>query len=408
MHITRDELDRRIALESGQIDVRDMSWWARHRVDPFVVSEGDYVHYVVAVTQNRPLFFFVDADEFGVQLDPKSSGRRCYFRGLSEAARHLSMSDLTSGLLAETATRMLEALERGDGLTRFRVLRILGAFENDAAAAVPKLIELLLNHRLRGGGSEMAIRTLGRIGATAVQAVPLLTDWARNNVEYSRFACVDTLGSIGTGAARAIPTLLDILHGRVPNPHDGGESNVLAALGKIGSAEAIPDLLDLLRVTNDPYIASAVAEALGDIGAAEAAPELLNLLRVTNEKEIASSVARALGKLGSAEAVPDLLNRLRNSEEPEVASAVAEALGKIASEEAIPDLLKVLRETQDGQLAVQVILAIDHLDARTAETVSALELLVRDISEGKRFQDPSDSIIKHYAENTLARIRGYV
>ena len=69
------------------------------------------------------------------------------------------------------------------------------------------------------------------------------------------------------------------------------------ALGRIGSKEAVPHLIEALK-DEDWNVRFKAAEALGEIGSKEAAPHLIEALKDEN-LNVRKAAAEALGEIGS-------------------------------------------------------------------------------------------------------------
>jgi HEAT repeat protein len=155
----------------------------------------------------------------------------------------------------EIALRLLEVLERGDGLAKDRAMKALAQIGPDAAIAVPKLIEIMSGEERLGGLSEQAVATLAAIGPAASPAVSKLIEMAETDQGNARGWCICALGSIGRAAAPAVTLLIDILFRRVlvdPDPFYIGMA--ASALGDIGAIEALPALLQVLQEAEDPDV----------------------------------------------------------------------------------------------------------------------------------------------------------
>ncbi|WP_028459444.1 HEAT repeat domain-containing protein [Chloroflexus sp. Y-396-1] len=148
------------------------------------------------------------------------------------------------------------------------------------------------------------------------------------------------------------------------------------ALGRIGDAAAVPELLAALRDA-DWNARRAAAEALVQIGAA-AVPGLLAALRDASEwvRQVAAS---ALGRIGDAAAVPELLHALRDAN-PDVREAAAGALGRIGDAAAVPELLHALRDANPGVHEA----AVEALRQIGAPAVPGLLAALRDAREWVR------------------------
>ncbi|CAK9046925.1 unnamed protein product [Durusdinium trenchii] len=182
-----------------------------------------------------------------------------------------------------------------------------------------------------------------------------------------RSNAVKTLGKMGPAAAEAVPKLLQALHDN-DSAVRCSAAKALANMNDVAS-EAVPDLLQALE-DGDREVRRSAAESLGKMDlAVEALPQLLKALE-NEEDEVRSSVARALGNMRSAaaEAVPHVVKTLRDEACP-VRCAAAEALGNMCSAEAVPELLKVLEEaitSESTSMQRSTIYALDRLNALPA------------------------------------------
>ena len=152
---------------------------------------------------------------------------------------------------------------------------------------------------------------------------------------YSRFKVTVALAKLGS--KQAIPELLIALE----DPEFAFHAT--EALGELSDKVATPGLLNVLK-TGNIYVRESAAEALGKIGSAEAIPGLLNALQ-DSEYNVRHVAAWSLGEIGRIEAVASLLKAL-NDWNIYVRGSVAEALGKIGSAEAIPGLLNALQDSE--------------------------------------------------------------
>ena len=83
--------------------------------------------------------------------------------------------------------------------------------------------------------------------------------------------------------------------------------------------------------------------ALKDLGTREAAPHLLALLRETSNGQLLGTLCEALGQLGETAAVPDVI-KLLDDERPGVRRAAARALGRMRVGAALEQLERLARE----------------------------------------------------------------
>ena len=149
-----------------------------------------------------------------------------------------------------------------------------------------------------------------------------------------RSASARALGEIGEAASLA--PLLAALNDRAA----GIAGEAAAALARLGSPEAVPDLIALLddseRTRRERQ---AAIRALGALGGDEAQTALLQRFPVETDSETVAALALAFGEMQSEAAVPALLAGLERVSDAAAQSAMVQALGEIGSSEAIPALL---------------------------------------------------------------------
>lgn len=200
------------------------------------------------------------------------------------------------------------------------------------------------------------IMQLGRMGAKARQAVPVLVKSLTDPEERVRSDAARALGDIGPEAGEAVPNLIQALGDK----DNSLRSCAIYSLGKIGAAAkpAIPYLIEVLK---DRSIRTEAIIALGQMGgpAKTAVPRLIDLLKPTGDNicgrtAFSSShdyhrcdlyAAEALGNMGPAasEAVPALTHFLNTRPDPSSGQydietfhkIPAAALDKIATAEAV-------------------------------------------------------------------------
>ncbi len=100
------------------------------------------------------------------------------------------------------------------------------------------------------------------------------------------------------------------------------------ALGEIGSKKAVPHLIENLS-SSDIYFKSSVIRALGKIGDREAIEPLGKLLKESGEEIIIADAAWALSKLGSHQALEDMLRVYAKMKCSTAASEVLIAMGDL-------------------------------------------------------------------------------
>jgi HEAT repeat protein len=243
----------------------------------------------------------------------------------------------TLGDLQAAPTLML-ALQDSSDAVRSDALAALGRLRaQDAVAAIAALLASAESAGA-GAGSELsaptreaALRALGRIGNA--QAVKLL------------LAELEREGVPAAGAA------------------DEATSPVRHALVLAG-APATEALMQALRTTASPRLASAAALGLGELRAKQAVPLVL---RGAQRGTVSLGAAfRALGELGGSEALPFLLEHLDDSDVA-VRRSVVDVLGTLL-DPALADgrpVDPIRPRVVDGRTALAERIALVHLLGRT-------------------------------------------
>lgn len=219
-----------------------------------------------------------------------------------------------------------------------------------------------------GEGTSRTVLDFVRVGKAGVavmaQALPLIRyDLDHVYVTMKRYS------------SEFLPTLKTMLC-------DDDKDVVLAAvnaMGGLGNAGAVDELLELLAQHKDPDIDKAVVNAFRVMGSRVAEP-LLEKLSGDRRVIIRSTAAEVLGKLNNMWAVNGLLRQLAKDENSRVRQAVAEALGKIGDSRAVDGLLERLAKDE----SLSVLLAVEEAlkQIGTPEALLALEKW-RDEQRGK-------------------------
>ena len=201
-------------------------------------------------------------------------------------------------------------------------------------------------------------QALGQMGVDAKEAKPqliLLLKKTKNTNPDVHTIAVKALGRIEEGSINTGSALVKLLQHTDPDVRD----SAIQALGNIGTEDAVPELIKLLKGANQqdtepgvdllqlfqnqhPRIRTVVAKALGNIGAEDAVPELTKLLQ-DNDEQVRASAAQALGQIGekAKEATPQLILLLQDDNE-QVRGVAVGALRQIGT----PQALKAVKNLQ--------------------------------------------------------------
>jgi HEAT repeat protein len=171
-----------------------------------------------------------------------------------------------------TLSACIERLKIAPKADRPGVVRALGSFGADAAAAVPQLGEAL-------GDSDPQLRlaaawAFSQVGASGIAAAPALGKALSDSDPRVRILAALALKAMGPAASPAVPDLMRALK----DSSEYVRSASATALGMMGPAAyvAIGPLMERLTKDEDGLVASEAAAALGNMGPAakEALPAL--------------------------------------------------------------------------------------------------------------------------------------
>jgi HEAT repeat protein len=272
------------------------------------------------------------------------------------------------------------------GLDGLAPERRFGSMENQSAEmairfigpkATPFLLEMLRNGWPDTGQAVEGFRVLGELAKPAVPELLLLVDEPDDSI---RTSAILALGHVRGGAAEAVPTLVDEL--RI------GNLAALESLGRIGpaAAEATPVIIAELKEINlehAPERAQPWVVALGNIGGEGAVPMLIGIVQ-TQEERIE----------GGEQSMPALYLRQR----------AVEALGRIGkgASEAVPMLVQLLEDKPGGDVVdfyfkAALIQALGRIGPEARAAVPVLRAIEQD-PELRKYELPQ------FAASALARI----
>jgi HEAT repeat protein len=264
----------------------------------------------------------------------------------------------------------LEMIKAPDVHTRFYAAFSLGYYKptSDAKPIVLALIAATDDQdRLV---KWMAIRSIGRLGPHAAEAVPVLIKFLQTNDRPMRVQSILALYGIGPAATPAVPALLNELYGKDYDLHlfsamalarigpvilpilerdlKTHPFQILQVLSYMGSAAGVPLLMEALRMENKEVRMKAMdlIQWRGD-AARPAVPLLVNALsdKDTKTRQEATVALKHLGPVAK-DAVPALIVKLTDGDSL-VRCRAAEALGAIgpAANAAVPKLVQMMKTT---------------------------------------------------------------
>jgi HEAT repeat protein len=260
-------------------------------------------------------------------------------------------------------------------------------YPRQAAAAIPKLIELL-NDPTKSPWwlREWTARALGEIGPGDSSVISALMTCLEKKPQHEPVnrRSIEALGRMGSAASAALP----LLRKYVTSPDPDEQLAAYRAIGQIVNADP-PSADDLRRLTSvDWKVADggyAVFRAIQEAGpgAGFAVPALVETFRQEPPAAIKGMVIETLGKIKAADpaayrvVVDALPARWGGAGDPpteKFASDLAQdALARLTplSEEAVPHLIKALKHP-DPRVRYQAALAVRRFGPKGARAVPAL------------------------------------
>jgi len=179
-------------------------------------------------------------------------------------------------------------------------------------------------------------------------------------------------------------------------------------LGLAGSPEAVPHLCEAARSDAVDNVVVSAIEALGKIGSADAVPVLNEIL--SRGEGMEAETIEALGLIGDTAAIDPLMAMLSN-EDPIIAYAAVDALGNLGDLQVLPRLIDYLDEAAEFMIEplVMAIMGIGHKNGRNvfeAANENVIKAAVLLLAEGhqdatKRFveltqQGMSESLLRQF------------
>jgi HEAT repeat protein len=306
----------------------------------------------------------------------------------------------------QRAKKVAGFLDNSDRVTRRFAAKVLGAMQEDASEHVNKLIVLIkdpeqevryaaiealgclkdtraladLVEALRHPDKqlqELAMLSLGRMGALASSALSSMYQWAQAHPDY---LALNNLARVGTAEAARMVASFTIK-----------SKTVSCALGNMVNAHpaiVLPLLFELYRKT-DPSEDSGLEEALNNIETAECLGVLLTLMQqplavnAAGESPLSSIYRSLLNRvpIEVAKLAEDQALQAADSTDVYVQAAACELLGKIGSTKAVPCLSAALHSADStvrhSALSALILLAPCNLSALARPLMEDPDVLVR-------------------------------
>jgi HEAT repeat protein len=274
--------------------------------------------------------------------------------------------------------------------------RLLADLGENAAPAIPDLIDLLGDEHVAEHDGLLFSQTVGNVASRALEsigprAVPALAEAIIARPEKAlRIAAASTLVELLVKSDQK-PLILQRLDGAAADPDEAMRRVAVKGLGKMGPM-AKPALAHLIEIVKGDLSESVRFEAVTSLGLIDlrgemVIPPLIDALK-DRSADVSFAAAQLLGKFGSLakSAVPALNAALDDPRErhltlaPDVAvmralrGDVAEALGCIGIEAnaAIPALRKAVAKDRNPEVRVSSALALSRIDPNDHGALSAI------------------------------------
>jgi HEAT repeat protein len=370
--------------------------------------------------------------------------------GEDDASRHSALNAVlgSRALRPAAMTRLTDLLKDSNPAVRERAARALGRFGEEAAPALPALMEAtrtaggapafadalaqtgpmalpLLLKALEAGNPDESAWILRALRGFGAPAVPKLSEALKHDKPAIRAAAVSTLGAMGRDAADAVGPLFSLaedpspevqaaaLRALVAQHADSGRLKPLlktalasvhadvrkaAAAGTAaygGAAQlGVQGLLDLLA-DDDAAGRIAAVQAFAQLGP-QAAPAVEPMAAHLGDPALQPFIMEALGKIGpdAAPAVPRLIELAKSTDQR---ASVLPALTKIgpAASAALPLIYGCLNDSA-GDVRASAALAIAAVESDQAKALGILIPLAGDQS-GRMRRAVTGALVKYGA-----------
>lgn len=272
--------------------------------------------------------------------------------------------------------QLIEMLNDPDPETRGLVAVGLGRLRD--IAAVGPLVGLLSDNDERVRIA--AVHSLGEVGSTTA-VEPLLT-LLQEESGGVRSAVIVALAQLPD--ARAFAPIVT----RLFDADDEVRRNAAAAIGKLGDLRALEPLIECLRDPYY-WVRANAAWSLGQLQARNAVPALINAFFLEDDEAVCSNILVALGHIGTQEAIAHVIDALTDEEQSpkdRIAAALAFAayceadsetdLDDLLLQTARTTLIALLHSEPDDELrstAAWTLGRLPHDDVTISALIQALE-----------------------------------
>lgn len=285
------------------------------------------------------------------------------------AALYASASPLSAA--PPCATELTKQLDSSDLSARIEAIDLLGERGEEAAAAVPRLADLLQDQSPLVRAH--AARALGRIGGPAKSATERLVALVGDDDAHVRRAAIRALRDIRPGAERVVPLFVKLMKGA----DDSVRIHAMDAVAESGN-EAMPFLVEAVKDDAAAYWACLVISEIG-ADAEEAVPALTERLK-DRRPEVRREAILALAAIGkaAAPAVSQLVEALDHPVDRIPATYALGAIGQAPPSAQIA--IEKNAESDDALLADVSLLTLAQFRPDDKDLMrKAVEKLVQDL-----------------------------
>lgn len=202
--------------------------------------------------------------------------------------------------------------------------------------------------------------------------------------------CQEAADTLAQKGDEAVPSLIEALSEATV----GLKGQVIFLLGRIGSEEAVPALVEVLDNEENAYLRRNAAESLGKIRNGSALSTLTTSL-YDEDTSVRQRSAWALGQLDNTVATGYLLGALNDERQEGVKVAIVGSLKVLKDQAATETLLSELKSENDLSYKNEVVMALGEI-----KDIRAVDELKEYLGRLKQYE-PEDEIIKHYIEESI-------
>lgn len=270
----------------------------------------------------------------------------------------------------EAKEALLKLLADPDGSVRAAAVNSLGIMRIQSVSA--EIAKLLETDQIPSVRQASAI-ALGYIADSSV--LSSLIKGINDPHEGTRFACINSLGILRNPAA------VGALTKELLNPDARIRRTVAYALGNIADRNAVPSLLNALKIALstapekgqdnlvDPTVGASIMRSLGLIGDASVISELKPYLDVP-QKEVSILAAQALSRLGDRSGI-FVARKSVQEKDVQVRRIAAELLGELGDAKDL-ETLKKMKSDPDSGVQNAAAIAMEKLSQKISQQNSGV------------------------------------